>query len=480
MDPITRREFLAGAAGASLVGASAGRKLPSALARALQGPYSDAAPSGVVAPLAHSGGLPKCTLRLAIPSGPEADAHVALAPEFKKYSKGKVTVEVEQYGRSDQYEQKYLTLMKAKSSEWDLVRIVPLDFLLWGPNGWLMPFTKYMKDPTLFNAKVFNFNDYLPALVDLISYKGQVYSFIQEASAMLTFYRKDLLAKYGGVKAPPEIGWSYDEVTAISKKMLAGMKADGLKTYPFFFEGSAEQANCTLWQQANSSGRPMMTPGFKPQLTAPAIESSVAWAVSLEKQGLVPPSVSASGYAEGITVFQQDIAAMGEQWNAGAINLLDPKQSPNIHNKMGFAVLPYDPAAGPKARRLYASVWSVGVSSYSQYPEAAFEYAAWFSSPEIARETVLKGGGSSGRQSLLHEPAILASNPQYKALADSFAYYAPWPATPAASYIVEVLMVQTGTKLWSAAPSTAGINQDLAGLDSAILAYLKQEGISVS
>ena len=41
-------------------------------------------------------------------------------------------------------------------------------------------------------------------------------------------------------------------------------------------------------------------------------------------------------------------------------------------------------------------------------------------------------------------------------------------------------MVQTGTKLWSAAPSTAGINQDLAGLDSAILAYLKQEGISVS
>ena len=441
---------------------------------------SSGTPSGVVAPLAYSGGLPKCTLRLAIPSGPEADAHVALAPEFTKYSKGKVTIEVEQYGRSDQYEEKYLTLMKAKSSEWDIVRIVPLDFLLWGPNGWLMPFTKYMKDPTLFNAQVFDFDDYLPALQALISYQGQVYSFIQEASAMLTFYRKDLLAKYGGVSAPPEIGWSYDEVTAISKKMLAGMKADGLKTYPFFFEGSAEQANCTLWQQANSSGVPIMTAGFSPQLTNPKIESSVAWATSLEQQGLVPPSVSASGYAEGITVFQQDIAAMGEQWNAGAINLLDKSESPNIYDKMGFAVLPYDPVGGPSARRLYASVWSLGVSSYSQYPEAAFEYAAWFSSPEIARETVLKGGGSSGRQSLLHEPSILASNPHYKALADSFAYYAPWPATPAASYIVEVLMVQTGTKLWSAAPTQSGINSDLAGLDSAILSYLKQEGISVS
>jgi len=120
------------------------------------------------------------------------------------------------------------------------------------------------------------------------------------------------------------------------------------------------------------------------------------------------------------------------------------------------------------------------VSSYSAYQQAAFEYVAWFCSPEIARETVLKGGGSSGRQSLLHEPSILASNPQYKALADSFAFYAPWPQTPAASYIVEVDLVQTGTKIFSSAPSQPVIDSDLAGLDSAILSYLKQEGISVS
>jgi multiple sugar transport system substrate-binding protein len=147
---------------------------------------------------------------------------------------------------------------------------------------------------------------------------------------------------------------------------------------------------------------------------------------------------------------------------------------------MGFGVLPYSPVGGPSAKRLYASVWSLGVSTFSANQEAAFEYITWFASPEIARETVLKGGGSSGRQSLLHEPSILATNPQYKALADSFALYAPWPQTPAAAYIVEVDMVQTGTKIWSAAPSTAVIDTDLAGLDSNILSYLKQEGISVS
>lgn len=479
MDSISRRQFLT-QAGASVAGLAVASKFGPALNGSARARLGSAAGSGVVAPMAYAGELPKCTLHLAIPSGPEADAHVALAPEFTKYSKGRVKIEVEQYGRTDQYEDKYLTLMRSKSSEWDIIRVVPLDFLLWGPNGWLVPFTKFMKDPKLFNASVFNFHDYLPALVDLISYKGQVYSFIQEASAQMLFYRKDLLAKYGGVKAPPAEGWSYDEVTKISTKMAAGMKAAGLKTYPFFFEGSAEQANCVLFQLAQSSGVPIMTPGFKPQFTNSKIEQAVAWSVNLQKAGLVPPSVPSSGYAEGITVFQDDVAAMGMQWNAGAINLLDRKQSPNIYDKMGFGVLPYSPVGGPSAKRLYASVWSLGVSTYSAYQEAAFEYVAWFCSPEIARETVLKGGGSSGRQSLLHEPSILASNPQYKALADSFAFYAPWPQTPAASYIVEVDLVQTGTKIFSSAPSQPVINSDLAGLDSAILSYLKQEGISVS
>ncbi len=86
--------------------------------------------------------------------------------------------------------------------------------------------------------------------------------------------------------------------------------------------------------------------------------------------GSYPPSVPESGYAQGITVFQQDIAAMGMQWNAGAINLVDKQQSPSIYNKMGFGVLPYSPAGGPNAKRLYASVWSLGVSVYSKFPRS--------------------------------------------------------------------------------------------------------------
>ncbi len=171
-----------------------------------------------------------------------------------------------------------------------------------------------------------------------------------------------------------------------------------------------------------------MTPGFKPQFTNPKVEAAVGWAVGLREPASSRRASRASGYAQGITVFQQDIAAMGMQWNAGAINLVDTQAVTGDLQQDGLrgAALLARPG-GPKAKRLYASVWSLGVSSYSQYPEAAFEYAAWFASPEIARETVLKGGGSSGRQSLLHEPSILATNPQYKALADSFGFYAPWP-----------------------------------------------------
>src|SRR5579875_792028 len=128
-----------------------------------------------VSPAAYDGDLPAATLVLAIPSGPEADAHTALASDFTKYTKGKIKVVVEQQSRDTAFESKFLTLMNSHSSEWDIVRTTPLDFLLWGPKGWLLPFTKYMDDPKLFNKNAFKVNDYPPALINLFKYKGQIY-----------------------------------------------------------------------------------------------------------------------------------------------------------------------------------------------------------------------------------------------------------------------------------------------------------------
>jgi ABC-type glycerol-3-phosphate transport system substrate-binding protein len=488
MDEISRRRFLAqaglSAAGVVAAGVLAGCGSKSTSSTKISGPslndIKDPAARKAVSPLAFAGDLPKTTLHLAIEAGPEADAHTALAPEFKKYTKGRVEVIVEQQSRTG-YNQKYLTLMQAKSPEWDVISFQNSNFGLYGPRGYLLPFTKYMADPSLFNAAAFNPDDYAPAVKDSISLKGDLYGFVQTVSASMLYYRKDLLKKYGGVTAPPTNGWSLDEVTAISKKMLKGMKADGLKTYPYFFMAGPDQAAVSLYSFAEFSGVPIMTEGLKPQFSDPKIQECINWTCSMQQQGLTPPGLGSDSYAQGITVLQNQQAAMGIQWDAAAATILDKKQSPDVYDKIGFARMPYSPTGGPAARRQYPSVWAVGVSSFSKNPEAAFAYCTWFCSPEVGESYITSGGGTTGRESLLSSPSVIAKAPWYTELGQTLKLLGSFPNTPAFPYINDTLMLQTASKIWGGnGSSPSSVKSDLEALDSAVESYLHQQGIKFS
>ncbi|HTT91247.1 MAG TPA: extracellular solute-binding protein [Acidimicrobiales bacterium] len=475
MEDISRRRFLANAGGA-LAGLAIGSRLANLGGKAtrdLNAALRLRAQS-VVSPVAYNGDLSSATIVVAIPSGPEADTHNALASEFTKYTKGKIKVVVEEQSRTDAFETKFLTLMNARSSEWDVVRTTPLDFLLWGPKGWLVSFNKFMAQPNLFNSQVFKLDDYPPAIINLFKRNGGVYSFIQTASALLLYYRKDLLAKYAGVPAPPDEGWSITELKAVAQKM----KSAGLGMYPFFFEASAPdgQAYCTAYCMAAMGGAAALGSGLKPDLATSSVESVFDWSISLQKEGLVPPGIESDGYSQGIPVFQNEQVAMGLQWDAAAATVLSQSQSPKIYDKMGFAPYPYD-LGGPSSLRLYPSVWGLGISSYSKNQEAAFAYISWFTSPDIAKQYISTGGGTTGRTTLLNEPSIVAQNPQYVALSKGLKIYKPLPPTPAAPYVVEVLLDNAGSAIWSGSQSVASA---LATYDKQALSYLKEEGITVS
>ena len=71
-------------------------------------PAAAAATGKPVSPIAAAGGLKETTITVIIFSGPEADAHTRLAPKFTEYTKGKVKVQVEEGGRGDAYDAKWL------------------------------------------------------------------------------------------------------------------------------------------------------------------------------------------------------------------------------------------------------------------------------------------------------------------------------------------------------------------------------------
>src|SRR5256885_1763451 len=110
-----------------------------------------AAGGTAVSPIAPSGGLNATTITVIIFRGPEADTHPRLAPKFTEYTKGKVKVQVEEGGRGDAYDAKWLSGMQAKTTAWDVIHDNGPRFLGSGPAGFFQPLSKFMADKELFD-----------------------------------------------------------------------------------------------------------------------------------------------------------------------------------------------------------------------------------------------------------------------------------------------------------------------------------------
>jgi len=379
-----------------------------------------------VVPRAAGGGM-SGEVVVGIQGGPEADAHIRNVPRFAEMTGNTLTVRVEDVGR-DVWSSRWLTNFQSQSDEWDAVNIQNGPFKLAGPAGFLLPLNDYMDNPELFNEERFNLADWPQALLDLFTIDGKLYEFPQEASTLMFYYRTDLLEKYG-IEPPGPQGYSWDELIANSRIAQKGIADDGLEdTYPLLFGTKRTHASIHFQQIAWSYGADLFVDGKMPNFNTPeaiaALEDEVGWVL---QDKLVTPGMVGYEYPEVLTAYQQGKAVFALQWNAAAPDILNPEKSPESAGKTAFSVFPWQVDKGPEALRLWPSVWSMGVSAFSKRPEEAFEYITWFTSKDVARDYVMNGGGSSGRQSLLTDPEILASNPQFAAMGEGFKVYHAMP-----------------------------------------------------
>jgi ABC-type glycerol-3-phosphate transport system substrate-binding protein len=429
-----------------------------------------------VAPKAASGSLPATTLTIAFFAGPEADAHVRLGPRFTEYTGGRVKVKVDQIARAD-YDAKWLATMQSRSSSWDVIHDNAVRFKLSGPAGFFAPLDKFTGNTDLFNSKVFRADDYPPALLKLFQYQGRQYLFPQEASALMLFYRTDLLQKYGEIDGPPESGWDWDSLIDLCKKMQERIAADGVKDlYPLLLGVKAtSHAGIHTLQMLWGAGLEAFDTSFHPQFSQPGAVAIMQKTTNLLlKDKLVSPAIVGFEYPEVLTAFQQGQAVIALQWNAAAPTVLDPKASPKTAGVTAFSLYPYDKPAGPDVNRVYPSVHAIGVSNFGKQQDIAFEYVAWFCSPETARDYVLHGGGSSGRKSLLTDPTVVKENPQYPWLLKGLAQYHGLPDMTADTYVINNLLSPDVNAIWA---GQIGVKEGLQKADKDITAYLTQQGI---
>lgn len=458
------------AVAALLVGAACGSSQKSSVTPVGQitGPATN-----TVAPWAASGTEPSTKLTICMFAGPELDSVRNLSPQFTQFTQGKITVDFVPIPTESSNEGT-LQQLRSKSSTCDIVDQSTTNAGL--IDQYLEPLDPYIKQSSLFNAAAYDMNDFPAGLRTLASYKGSLISLPYGSDTPLLMYRKDLFDKWGiHVPTPPQ-AWTwtqfYDAVRTIQTKLKQG--GSGNPQYPVAVGGASSVSGAIFALQAmwSTGGDPLDASGTKTDFTQPKVVEGLGKSVGLHTElNATSPGTASYDYAELQTALAQGRTAMAIEWNAAAADLGDPKKSPKTAGKMAYAMLPYE--GDPNAPRSFLSTHTLAVNSSSKNKNAAFSFVVWYTSKDIARQYVKSGAGSSGRTSLLTDPAFAKTQPQLTALNYSLALAHPLPDGP---YLPSMLTTVIGPNSNAAYAGTLPVDQATAKMQTAAEELIKKAG----
>ena len=117
----------------------------------------------------------------------------------------------------------------------------------------------------------------------------------------------------------------------------------------------------------------------------------------------------------------------------GIVN--DPRYS-KIIGKVGVTTLPHFPNGKSVAT---LGGWLYGISAYSQYPDEAWTFIQFMTSPEMQAYFARHASLAPSRIVLYSDPAILAVNPQFRVLLSVFQTARSRPQTPLYPIISNIL-----------------------------------------
>lgn len=381
-----------------------------------------------VVPWAASGKAPDSTVTVCYFSGPEFDSIQHFAPKFTALTGGRIKIKMVSIPINQALP---ATINQIKSSSTcDLVDSGAQQAADIDP--YLVPLKSMMDDPGLFNSKVYNLADFPQGVRDVVTMKGKgLMSLTLGADVQMLYYRKDLLAKWGiTVPAPPN-AWTWEQFESTLQTIQTKVDAEHLSMSPLAVSGTQDSGGSMFSLTAMwGYGADPLKDKASHFTDAKSVEGLTHWSGLLTKLKVASPGSPTYAYNELLAALQQSKTVMAVEWNAAASTLADPKQSPKSAGKLGYALLPYDKSVPATTPRVFPTTHTLGISAQSKHQREAFEFATWYTSPAVAKQMVADGRGSSGRSSVLTDPAIVAKQPSLVTVAASTKLYHTLPDLP--------------------------------------------------
>lgn len=331
------------------------------------------------------------TLRMIASPQPITDAVQALLPQFTEDTGIAVTIDVM---GEDQMYTRMLTDGAAGSSSYDLVPQREVDIMAYIQANIIQPL-----DPLMSADFKASLSDFPEAYFDAQCIRdGQTWGILFGGGTVMFAYREDLFDE-AGVTPPATL----DDLRRITEQLTA----DG--QYGISFRGQRGHHAAAAWYMVSLIPSGAFVHDLqtnKVTLDTPEAIAALEYHAELAKNA--PPDLSSYTYEDAIRIFNRGDAAIVVDATQLAPFVLDPANS-ELTNRVAIGQYPASPAA---ALPYPVFGWTLGISSYTEYPEEAMTFIEYFTGPEHAMEVVAAGAGPE-RVSIMSDPDFLAEKPYY-------------------------------------------------------------------
>ena len=353
--------------------------------------------------------------------GQELELTKAAAQRYMEQNPG-VTVEVLETGDlADDRLSFYLQLFEAQSSDVDVMQIDVI---------WPGDLERHFVDLYEYGAREVA-DEHFPAIIQNNTVDGKLIGIPWFTDAGLLYYRTDLLEKYG-FDGPPE---TWTELEEMAEMIQAGERAEGNPDFwGFVWQGNAyEGLTCDALEWiASSEGGTIVSPDgvitINNENAANIIDQAAGWVGTISPNGV-------TNFAEedARNMFQAGNAAFMRNWPYAYS--LGQSDDSAVKDLFDVSPLPHGPGGTPAAT---LGGWQLGVSAYSENPEAAADVALYLASYEEQKIRAIEGSFNPTIAALYEDPEVLEATPFFGSLYDVFVNATARPSTATAPNYAQV------------------------------------------
>ena len=327
------------------------------------------------------------TVKMVLWPGPEGDAMQKVVNAYNA-SQGKkegVTVKMILLSRDNTFA-KEATLMKAKSSEYDIY--FTASYLV-GQHA-----------PYLTALKGVNDSLYLAAPVNSLKVAGKQMALPLDTSLHFMYYRKDLIASLGanaakyttiakdvlGKDLKPNTNpatWTWDDALATAAYFTQKYNPDSPTKYGYALPAKNLLYNTMIWNDVLWGLGGNWLKGGKPNLNTPTGKAAIDFYNTIYTKGLTSPESSQWEYPETNAALESGNAAMGIQWNAAYSEL---NTTGSMKDQTGIAA---PPGTG---QRTHVHALAVGLNKYSKNQVAAAKWMSYLATVPAMKAYAAAGG----------------------------------------------------------------------------------------